>query len=273
MQRDVAQAHVFNLVARHAADDGRVARVNPKGIDVAYVYALHASYRGAFGAPHPRPQPQEYARVHIVAHGYVAYHHVFYITAVNAFDGQAAAVLEQAVGYGNVLEATARFCSNLYAPCPPSVVGRLGLVELPRGVCHGVPVVPAYEAVGYGHVLSVLEVAQRKRCFQHDGIVPWRVDAARIDAHILAAVNVEAVAVGVYFNVADGQVVHPSGQQRKVSALNHAQVAEHNVAALLQGDGFVAYARAPVAFSGQPFAYDVARPADGDVVEPYAPYQ
>jgi len=56
----------------------------------------------------------------------------------------------------------------------------------------------------------------------------------------LAAVDVDAIAVGVDFEVVDGEVVDAGEQEGEVAALEDGEVAEDDVAAVLEGDGLVA---------------------------------
>ena len=58
--------------------------------------------------------------------------------------------------------------------------------------------------------------------------------------HILAAVNVNAIAVGIDFEVVDGQVVDSCEQQAEVAALEKGEVLEDDIVAVLEGDGLVA---------------------------------
>ena len=73
-----------------------------------------------------------------------------------------------------------------------------------------------------------------------DAVVPGGVDGAIGDAHVLAAIDVDAVAVGVDFEVVDGDVVDAGEQQGEVAAFEDGEVAEEDVAAVFEGDGFVA---------------------------------
>ena len=95
-------------------------------------------------------------------------------------------------------------------------------------------------AVGDGDVVGGAGKAQAVGIFQADAVVPGRVDAAIRDADVAAAVDVDAVAVGVDLQVVDGEVVHAGGEDGEVSAVQDRDIAESHVAAVFQADGFVA---------------------------------
>ena len=76
---------------------------------------------------------------------------------------------------------------------------------------------------------------------------------------LLAAVDVHAVAVGVDGEVVDGEVVDAGEEQAEVAALENREVAEEDVAAVLERDGFVAYA----GLLGLEHGVVAARRADG----------
>ena len=83
-------------------------------------------------------------------------------------------------------------------------------------------------------------VAERVAGLGADAVVPGRVDGAVGDADVLAAVDVHAVAIGVDVEVVDGEVVDAGEQQAEVAALEDGEVAQQDVAAVLEGDGLVA---------------------------------
>jgi hypothetical protein len=60
------------------------------------------------------------------------------------------------------------------------------------------------------------------------------------DAHVFAAVDVHAVAVGVDFEIVDCEVVNAGDQYREVPALENGEVAQNDVVAVLEADGLVA---------------------------------
>jgi len=61
--------------------------------------------------------------------------------------------------------------------------------------------------------------------------------------HVLAAINVHPIPIGVDLQVIDRQVIHPRQKQAKVPALQHGKVAQQHVAAVLQRNRLVAHSR------------------------------
>src|ERR1019366_6916598 len=103
------------------------------------------------------------------------------------------------------------------------------------------------------------------------------VDSAVGDAYVAAAVDVEAVAVGVDEEVIEGEVVDAGGEDGEVAALEQAEVAQEDVVAVLEGDGLVAdaglvgdevevAAAGAVGAVGEAFAEDEPGATDGEVV-------
>ena len=76
------------------------------------------------------------------------------------------------------------------------------------------------------------------------------------DAYVAAAVNVESVTVGIYFQIKQGEVLYTGGKQGEVSAMEHGEVFQRDVPAILEADRFVAYTRQAAFFAGQSFAVD-----------------
>src|SRR5207244_4330965 len=101
--------------------------------------------------------------------------------------------------------------------------------------------------------------------------------------HVAAAVDVDAVAVGVDGDVVDGEVVDAGEEEAEVSAFEDREITEEDVAAVFERDGFVAYARlfgqktwgaSDGTASGsatEALAPDEAGAGDGDVVDALAP--
>src|SRR6185437_14954747 len=102
---------------------------------------------------------------------------------------------------------------------------------------------------------------------------------------VLAAVDVHAVTIGVDLEVVDGEVVDAGEEQAEVATLEDGEVAEDDVAAVLHGDGFVAYARLLCDVDGivaagtapgteaEAFAVDGAGTGDRDIVNVLSPDQ
>ena len=86
-------------------------------------------------------------------------------------------------------------------------------------------------------------VAECKTGLRANAVVPRRVDGAVGDADVFATVDVDAIAIGVDLEVVDGEVVYAGEEQSEVAALEDGEVAEDEVAAVLERDGLVAYSR------------------------------
>ena len=100
--------------------------------------------------------------------------------------------------------------------------GNLGVrgEALEGGIEHGAFFVAAGDvAVGDGDVVGGARESQAVGIFQADAVIPGRVDAAIRDAHVAAAIDVDAVAIGIDFQVVDGQVVHAGGQDGEMPAV------------------------------------------------------
>jgi len=138
-------------------------------------------------------------------------------------------------------------------------------------------------AIGDGDIAGGAGIAKGKTGLGADAVVPRRVDGAVGDAHILAAVDVHTIAVGIDFEVVDGEVVDAGEQEAKVAAFEDGKIAKDDVVAVLESDGLIAYAgllsdkRAALVLLrpaiGEAFAPDEAGAGDADVMEVFAPEQ
>ena len=213
-----------------------------------------------------------------VAHGDVGEGDVFDNGAVDGFEREAPAAFKDAVGDGDVLETAVGFGADLMRPVPhwrPSGMSH----RLARAVEHRAKFVDAADvAVGDGEVLCGARVAESKGALRADAVVPRRVDGAVGDANVAAAVDVDAVAVGVDLEVVDGEVVDAGGEDAEVAAVKDGEIAEDDVAAVLEGDGLVADAgrsgvgqRLFVVSAAQALAPDEAGAEDAEVVDVLRP--
>ena len=96
------------------------------------------------------------------------------------------------------------------------------------------------EVVGYSHVVGGANVAQRIARFRTNPIVPGRIDRAVGNTYVAATVDVHAVAVGIDDQVIDREVVNARGKNSEVASLQNGEVAQQDVTAVLESDGFVA---------------------------------
>ena len=69
---------------------------------------------------------------------------------------------------------------------------------------------------------------------------PRRIHGAIGDAHVAAAVDVHAIAVGVDLEIVDGEIVDAGGEDAEPSADEDREIAQDDVVTVLEGDGFVA---------------------------------
>jgi hypothetical protein len=124
-----------------------------------------------------------------------------------------------------------------------------------RAVEQGADLVTGYLAVHDCQVLGDDVRAQRETALRTQAVVVWRIDPAIRHHHVPAAIDVDAVAVGVHRDIVDGHVVATGGEDCEMAAAENRDIAEQNVPAKFQGDGFVAEAarvtlvRAAVGFS------------------------
>ena len=84
---NIAQCHIFNKGSRYSADNGGVARVGIKYIDVADEDAFHCAHGRSLRAAHPGSQPQEDGGVDNIAHRDVTDDDIFQFATVHCFQG------------------------------------------------------------------------------------------------------------------------------------------------------------------------------------------
>ena len=241
---------------------------------IADEYAPQFSHGRALGTTHPAAKAEEEGNVDKVTHGDVADGDVFQYGAVYRLEGDSSTLLNHAVGDGDVTEPAIAFRSELDTP----IAGNLEIrgEGLVGGVQHRAFFVAAgYITVGDGHVVGGPRKSKAVRIFQTDAIIPGRVDAAIRDPHVAAAIDIDAVAIGIDLQVVDGEVVDASGQDGEMPAVQDGEIAQGHVAAILQADGFVTNSgRQRVAISAaQALAPNQALTFDGNVFQIFAPDQ
>ena len=91
------------------------------------------------------------------------------------------------------------------------------------------------------------------------------------DADIFAAVYVKTVPVGIYFHVQNAQIVYSCSQQAEMTAMQQREVFQCHVLAEFQADGFIAYTGQTAFLTGESFAINQSRSADGDVFQTDSP--
>ncbi len=154
--------------------------------------------------------------------------------------------------------------------------------RLPRSIQYRADLVVAGdETIRNGEIFGAARVSQCERTLWADRVIVGRVHGAIGDAHIAAAVNVHAVAIGIDSQVIDSQVIDAGCKNAEPSALKNLKIAECDVAAELQCDRLVANAGlrcvgqigVTVVAATETFAPDTTRPEDGHVVEVLAPQE
>ncbi len=228
---DVAELDVLDVVARDAHDERAVAWVDAVDNDIVDVHPPQLAYGHAFRPPHPPAQTQEERGIRDVTHGDVANGDILQQPAVHRLQGKTPAVLEDAVRDRDVFESAVRLGAELDAPCDPAAVGG-ALLRAPKGPVEVRALIVAGDlAVGDRHVLSRARSAESIGALQDDRIIVRRVDRAIGDAHVAAAIDVDAIAVGVDLDVVDGEVVHAGRQDAEVAAHQEGHIAYDDVAA------------------------------------------
>ena len=170
-----------------------------------------------------------------VHHGEIIDGDVFHDAAVHLFERQAAATAESAVGHGAVAETAARLGAEFDA----AVVVPAGFH---RAVNQGALLKTGDLAVHDREIFRQAQFAERIGAFRAKPVVVRRIDAAVGNRRVAAAVNVNAVAVGVHRHVVHGQIVAAGDENGKMAAVKNRDVADENISAELQRDGFVAEA-------------------------------
>ncbi len=107
------------------------------------------------------------------------------------------------------------------------------------------------------------------------------INAAVGDANIAAAVNVHSIAVGINLKIVDRQIVDPSREDSEPARSQHGKIAQDHIAAILQGNSFVAYTglagarQVLIAFvpATQPFSPDEAGTENRDITNVFSPDQ
>ena len=119
------------------------------------------------------------------------------------------------------------------------------------------------------------------RTLQHDSVVVGCVYLRIADGKVFAAVDVNAVAVGVDGYIVDGAYVAARHDDGKVTATVDGDVADGDVAAQLQGNSLVASANAASLYVaallgvlfGKALTINHAASCDADILLTFCPYQ
>ena len=120
--------------------------------------------------------------------------------------------------------------------------------------------------------------SQRIGAFQHDGIVVDGVDAAAAHHHLLAAVDIDTVAVGIDGDVFYEQMVNPREEHGKMAATQETDIADAHITAVAQRQRLVGHSRfsaciVPSVTGEYVAAVDEAFALHRHVVQAFAPQQ
>jgi hypothetical protein len=199
-------------------------------------YPLECANTGSGRPPQTRAESQKERSITDVTHGNTSEGDVLDRTAINAFEREATATLEDAVADRDIFEATVRFGATLD---PSRWLRGIGIDRFKRTVQHRTYRVAAYIAVADRDVLRRACFAKRERTLQADSIVPRRVYAAPGDPHILATINVHSIAICVDLQIFKRQVVDAGRQDAKMPSGKNRNVTHRDIAAALERDYLV----------------------------------
>ena len=155
----MVEGNIFYNSIRDTADNGGITRIYIVCIDVTDTDTLHASGWSSFGASHTGSQTEKDTGIDNVSHGDMADFDVFQMPSVYCFQSQSPAVFENAVGYCNVLESSARFCTQFDTSCTVAMVRRLRLIQFPSTAEHGSTIVSADVTIRDCYVFCIFKVS------------------------------------------------------------------------------------------------------------------
>ena len=205
--------------------------------DVTDDHPLERANGGSRRPSQTRAESQKEWRITDVAHGNASEGDVLDRPAINAFEREAAATLEDAVADRDIFEPTVRFGATLD---PPRRLRGIGIDRLESTVKHRTYREAAgYVAVANRDILGRACFAKRKRALQADTIVPRRVYAAPGDADILATINVHAIAICVDLQIFKRQVDDAGRQDAKMPSGKNRNVTHRDIVAALERDYLV----------------------------------
>src|SRR6185436_18427891 len=172
LDADATEPQVFDGIAGNAADQNPVRPADARRHDVADADAANHPRRRLARGARAVAAADEDRRVGDAAHRQVRDGDVLDRAAVNALDGEAAAVVEQAVRDGDVAEAAAALGAELDA-AGRAAIARAAVFHGPlvAAVQIAALVVPAHLAVGDRHVLGRAGDAETVAALEADPVV------------------------------------------------------------------------------------------------------
>ena len=170
-----------------------------------------------------------------MVHRDVAHGDVLHDALIHFLESQTAAIHEGAVAQGDVLISPVRFRAQLEAAAYPA--HRLRNVT---AIEQRTQLVTRNHTVGDGDMLGNHRLLQGVGTFQHQGIIARRIDLAVGYGEILAAVDVEAITIGI-----DGYIIHSAQfasrqDDAEMTATIDGDITNQDVAAELEGNRLIA---------------------------------
>lgn len=240
LNEDIRELQVFDRVVWYPGEDRAIAGRSVVALKIADQHAAERSDLGALlRAAQAGSEAQKDGAGREIAHGDVGDGDVLEESAVNGFKSDAVAALEDAVGDGAVDETAVGFSAELDTSGAGHMLFR---AEFLKGAVkkRAEMVLAGHEAVRNGQVARRSRVAEAIAGFGTDSVVPWRVHGAVGDAHVLAAVDIHAVAVGVDRKAVNDEVVDAGEQQAEMAAFEDRETRKRDVAAVLERNCLVA---------------------------------
>lgn len=155
----MVEGNIFYNPIRDTADNGRITGIYIVCINVTDTDALHTSGWSSFGASHTGPQTEKDAGIDNVSHGDMADFDVFQMSSVYCFQSQSPAMFENAVGYGDILKSSTRFCTQFDTSCTVAMVRCLRLIQFLSTAEHTSTVVSADKAVRNRYIFRIFKVS------------------------------------------------------------------------------------------------------------------
>ena len=201
---------------------------------------------------------------------------VLHSALIHLLKSKTAAPHTGAVGNGDVTIATIRLRTKFNASTYP--------VHFLRDILtteESAELIACHDTISNEDMFTEHRLLQRIRTFQYDGIVVRSVNFRVADCKILAAVDVNAVAIGVDGYIINCSDITPSGDNGKVPSSIDGDVADGDVTTEFQGNRLVTSAnRSSLHVAGifrivlrQSFTIYQSSPCDADVLLALCPYQ
>src|SRR6202789_840412 len=186
----------------------------------------------------PLIQPQKKRRIHRVPHRDVRDRDVFHISPIAGLKRYPLRPLAHAVRNRDIPEPAIRLRPAL----DPSIARNMYIVPklLPRPRHHRPQLIGSrHKTIRNRHIIRRPRLPQRIARLRTDRIIPRRVHRAVTHPHIPAAIDIEPIPVRIHQHVIDRQVIHARSQQRKVPSLQHREIPQQHIPAILQRNRFI----------------------------------